>query len=352
MGETWRLLDTGLASAARNIALNRALLEARRANEIGSTLRFLRCTRAALLGYCQSAAQELDLAYCASRDIPVQRRITAGPAMYIDERQLGWELYLHRPDIGNADVQRVVRRVCHAAATALSALGIDARYRRGGEIEVDGRALCTTGCAVDGDAVLLQATLWLDIGGAELARVLRGPPDSRSGRPLPRSVVGLKALLRRAPGIFRVKGNLVEAFESEFGVEFRDAELSLSEQRRFERALRAIDTPEWAELVARPASEKPIVEAVHACAGGALRVAVAYEPSASMIRQVWFSGDFTLKPVRTAADLEAALRDLPVDRLAATIEWFFASRPAEMGLLRPADFLTAVRLALRQPLIA
>ena len=39
MKPTWRVIDTGLRRAAENIALNRALLEARQADEIPSTLR-------------------------------------------------------------------------------------------------------------------------------------------------------------------------------------------------------------------------------------------------------------------------------------------------------------------------
>jgi hypothetical protein len=61
MSEMWRVIDTGLRPAAQNIALNRALLEARQANEIPSTLRFLRFAPSALLGYHQSAEQELNL---------------------------------------------------------------------------------------------------------------------------------------------------------------------------------------------------------------------------------------------------------------------------------------------------
>lgn len=92
MAETWRLLDTGLGSAARNIALNRALLEARQADEIPSTLRFLRFTRSALLGCDQSALQAVNVDYCQLHDIALQRRLTGGPAFYVDEKHLGWEL--------------------------------------------------------------------------------------------------------------------------------------------------------------------------------------------------------------------------------------------------------------------
>lgn len=353
MVESWRLLDTGLASAARNIALNRALLEARRADEIPGTLRFWRCTRAALLGHFQSAEQELDLAWCRSRDIPVQRRITGGPAMYVDETQLGWELYLHRRDIGKADMQQVVRRVCHAAATALSAFGVDARYRRPDEVEIDGRTVCATGCTADGDALLVQAVLWLDIESGDLARVYRGPPAARSGAlSQPARATGLKTALGRGPGVSRVRDNLVEAFESEFGVEFRDGELSLTEQRRCDEALRAVDTPQWVDLVKTPAAERPIAAAFQTVAGATLTAAVAFEPSTGTICRVWLSGDVEIRPARTLRDLEAALRDVPIARLSAKIDWFFRSRPADLGALAPQDFVTVVRRALGQPLVA
>src|SRR5688572_12888388 len=139
MAETWRLLDSGLGSAARNIALSRALLEARAADEIASTLRFTRFARCALLGSHQSAAQELDAAECTAHQAAVQRRITGGAAWFVDERQLGWELYLHRRDVGAGDMNAITKRIAHAAATGLSALGIDARYRSRDEIEVEGR---------------------------------------------------------------------------------------------------------------------------------------------------------------------------------------------------------------------
>jgi lipoate-protein ligase A len=330
--------------------MNRALLEARRRHEIGSTLRFLRCTRAILLGHFQSAQQELDLAHCRSREAVVQRRVTGGRAMYIDEAQLGWELYVHRDDLDTADSQRIVQRVCHAAATGLSALGVDARYRRRDEIEIDGYPVCVAGHAVDGDAVLVQAVLWLDIDAAEVARFFRGPPTALPARAVQPRAVGLKAAMGRAASAHRIRANLVEAFESEFGVEFSDGELGLSEQRRFEEALRAIDTPAWMDLRARPAADKPIREAVHKTKGMLLRAAVACE--SATIREVWISGDFTIIPARTVRDLEAALRDVPVVRAPEKIRWFFSSRPVDLGALSPEDFITALRLALGQPLVA
>src|SRR6059036_1155059 len=114
MARAWRLLDTGLRSAAQNIALDRALLEARRAEEIPTTLRFFRFTPAALLGFHDSAAQTLEVEYCRAAGLVIQRRISGAPARITGPAELEWALYLHRSDLGGTDVRRALRRICHA----------------------------------------------------------------------------------------------------------------------------------------------------------------------------------------------------------------------------------------------
>ena len=107
---TWRIVDTGLRRAAENIALNRALLEARQQGESPSTLRFLRFTPCALLGYHQSAAQELNLDYCLDHGIS---RYQSGQAQYQNKLRLGSKLtanamyFRHR----NPLLQRLLRLV-------------------------------------------------------------------------------------------------------------------------------------------------------------------------------------------------------------------------------------------------
>lgn len=351
--ENWRILDTGLRSAAQNIALNRALLEARQAEEIPSTLRFLRFTPSALLGYHQSAEQELNLDYCRENGVAVQRRITGGGAIYFDETQIGWELYLHRRDVGTGDMQAISKRICHAAATAISALGVDARYRPRNDIEVDGRKISGTGGAFDGDALLFQGTLLIDFDVAKMLRVLRIPAEKLSDKAIASArerVANLKELLGRVPDVALVRRNLAEAFESEFDVEFTEGDLTLSENARYGAALAEIDTPDWINLVARPASDMPMLEAVQKFPGGLLRASVTFDTAAQTLRQVWFTGDVFVNPRRALADLEAALRDLPFDGLERRVEWFFGSRPVDMLSLAPGDFVTVVRMAVKQPL--
>ena len=353
--ESWRVIDTGLRPPAQNIALNRALLEARAAEEIPSTLRFLRFTASALLGYHQSAEQELNLDYCRAHGVAVQRRITGGGAIYFDETQIGWELYLHQRDVGTRDMQAISKRICHAAATAVSALGIDARYRPRNDIEVDGRKISGTGGAFDGDALLYQGTLLIDFDVEKMLRVLRIPAEKLSDKAIASArerVANLKELLGRQPDTATIRQYFVEAFESEFSVEFREGDLTLSEHKRYQAALAEIDTVDWVHLVARPRADMPILEAARKFPGGLLRAAVTYDAVARLIRQVWFTGDIFVSPRRTVADLEAALRDLPLDRLEQRTLAFFASRPADLLGLAPADFVTVLRIAIGEPLLA
>ncbi len=352
--ESWRVLDTGLRPAAQNIALNRALLEARQADEIPSTLRFLRFTPSALLGYHQSAEQELNLDYCKANHIAVQRRITGGGAIYFDETQIGWELYLHKRDVGTTDMQAISKRICHAAATAISALGVDARYRPRNDIEVDGRKISGTGGAFDGNALLFQGTLLIEFDVEKMLRVLRIPAEKLSDKAIASArerVTSLKDLLGRQPDVGQIRRNITEAFESEFNVEFHEDELTLSEHARYQVALREIDTPDWIALASRPAAGMPILEAAQKFAGGLLRVAVIFDTLARTLRQVWFTGDIFVSPRRTIADLEAALRDTPLDKLESRIRVFFADRQVDMLSLTPDDFVTVLRLALKQPLL-
>ena len=145
--DRWRLIDTGLRPAAENIAINRTMLEAHQEGLIPPTLRFLRFLPSALIGFHQSVEQELRADYCAAHGITIQRRLTGGGAIYFDETQIGWELYLDRRRLGTADMQEISRRICEMAAVGIRRLGVDARFRPRNDIEVNGRKISGTGGA-------------------------------------------------------------------------------------------------------------------------------------------------------------------------------------------------------------
>lgn len=355
MGEMWRVVDTGLRSAAQNIALDRALLEARHAEEICSTLRFSRFAPSALLASRQSAAQEFDLDYCSAGKIAVQRRITGGEALFCDGAQLGWALYLHRRDVGTSNQQAIARRICHAAASAVAALGVDARFRARDDIEVDGRRIGSGGGTFDGDALLYQGILQIDLAMGILLRAMRTPAGTCTEQAVAAAgarFTDLKSLLGADPDVALLKRNMIAAFESEFAVEFHDGDLSLTEDARYQRALAETDTPDWIDLMRQPASDIMACAATQKPPAGILSASVVYDRAAQRIKQVWFTHDKDIRPRRAIADLEAVLSDTGLERLERNVQSYFAGRAIELAGLTPADFVAVMRRALNLPLVA
>ena len=355
MQKTWRIVDTGLRRAAENIALNRALLEARQANEAPPTLRFLRFMPSALLGFHQSAEQELNLDYCQAQGITVQRRITGGGAIYFDETQLGWELYLHKRDLECVDMQAISRRICTAAARGIQALGVDAQYRPRNDIEVDGRKISGTGGAFDGDALLFQGTLLIQFDVEKMLRVLRIPAEKLSDKAIASArerVANLADLLGVAPALADVQAQLANAFAQEFDVAFTPGTLTAAEQARFDVALPEIDCEDWVHLLRQPISDRPTLQATLKLPAGLVEVRVNYDAARQRILQLWFSGDFFISPRRTIADLEACLRDSDVHAVQRNVETFFAQRTVDMLGLCAQDFVAVIQSALASKAIS
>ncbi len=347
---SWRVIDSGVRRAAEHFSLNRALLEARRLGG-QSTLRFLQFAPSALLGYHQSALQELELDYCAGHGITVQRRISGGGAIFMDETQLGWELYLDTADVGSRDMTAIAKRICEAAARAVTSLGVDARFRPSNDIEVAGRKISGTSGIFDGDALLYQGTLLVEFDVENMLRILRIPAGMLSDKVAEagKRVVSLSALLGFVPPLDEVKIRLQQSFEKEFGVTFRPGRLTVAELELYEAALPEIDSPEWIHLVGKPRSDLPIREAERTFPGGLLRVALAYDSPGGRIRMACFSGDMSIIPRRTVADLEATLKDAAAADIDGLVQDFFSTHDCDMLGLTPEDFIVVLRQASKSP---
>lgn len=349
MPDTCRLLDSGLHGAAHNIALDRALLAAHRAGQAPDTLHFFRFTPCAVVGYHQSVAQEVHTDYCRAHGIEIQRRLSGGGAVYIDEGQLVWELYLRRARLPGADMRAVAATVCGAVAEALRGLGVDARFRPRNDIEVDGRKLSGTGGVFEGDTILYQGTLLLRFDAERMLRVLRIPAEKHARRGLgsPRErVTSLAELLGEPPPLATVQAALAAAFADTLGVRFAPGRLSAVERAEHARALREIDSPEWVRAVDRSAGEAPQQEVIHRCPAGLIRVGVALDLPRRRLRQAWLSGDFFVRPRRVVADLEAALRNVAMDEVPAIVQAVLGRDGVDLMGLRPADFSVALQRAM------
>ncbi len=246
----WRWLDTGVRGAAENLALNRALTESRRAGESTSTLRFLRFSPSAIVALNGDPARELDLGYCRAQGIEVQRRLTGGGAIYMDEGVLAWELYLDRAEAGAAEMPAIARRICDTLARALGRFSLDARYRAPSDVVVGGRKVSGSGGAIDDEVLAYQGTLLIDFDLDRMLRVLGAMSETKLSATRA-ALADLRGLLGVPPGIEALQAALVEEFAALFGVRMVAGSLGAEELRRAERAREEMTNEAWVHRASR-----------------------------------------------------------------------------------------------------
>jgi lipoate---protein ligase len=348
--KAFRVIDTGLRDARRQIAFDQALIDAHRAGEIPDTIRFLRFPPSALIGRHQALSRELKLDYCRSQGIGTARRITGGGALYFDGGQLGWELVFHRSTLGIATLGDLAREICEAAAAGLSTLGVAARYRPRNDIEIDGRKVGGTGGFFEGDTLFYQGTVLVDLNPQDMIAALNVPQAKLAKRALDSAaqrIVTLKEALGTAPAIARVQDALLQGFAARLGIHPERGDITAAEERRAARCHdEEIGTDEFVSEIDDPEHENDALSGSHTGPGGTITAYARLDgPHLERIREVLFTGDFFVAPPRTVFDLETALRNVPLAEAAAAIQGFFARTPVGLLSVSPADFAAALSAA-------
>ncbi len=354
MSPVFRIIDTGVREGRANIAFDPALIELRQQEKVPDTIRFMRFPPTALIGRHQDLSREINLDYCAEDGVGVVRRVTGGGAIYLDEGQLGWELVFHRSSLGIANLPDLAAAICNAAAAGLRELGVKARFRPRNDIEVDGRKISGTGGFFDGDILIYQGTVLVDMNPAQMVRALRIPAAKVARHDLDSAeqrVVTLKELLGEdLPDMETIKAALIKGFTGMLGItaepgEITDAEESLAKQYFDEE----IGTEEFLREIDNPGSADQLLEGTHTGPGGTINAFVKLEgPTHGRLQRVLITGDFFVTPPRVVFDLEAALLGTRLEDVEAAIRTFFDETDIEMLSVSGDDFVAAVNDALMQ----
>lgn len=321
MAKPFRVIDTGIDDGRRNIAFDQALIDARAAGEVPDTVRFLQFRPTALVGRHQALSREVDLDYCAENDIGIARRITGGGSIFFDEGQLGWELAFHRSTLGMNDLGELAGTICEAAAGGMRKLGVDAQFRPRNDIEVDGRKISGTGGFFDGDVLFYQGTLLIDTNPNVMATALRVPQAKLAKRDLNSAaarVTTLRALLGAdTPDLDAIKKALLDGFAEGLGLDFEPSDVSDAEKSRCEAIFtEEIGTDEFVAEIDDPEADDDLTSASAQTPGGAMTAYVRmHRTGAPRLQQVLITGDFFANPPRVIFDLEARLKDAPIDQI-------------------------------------
>jgi lipoate-protein ligase A len=348
----FRVVDTGVREGRFNIAVDQAMIELHQAGRIPDTFRFMRFPPTALIGRHQALSQEVDVAHCRANGIGIVRRITGGGAIYLDEGQLGWGLVFRRNALGAGSLPELARDICVAVANGLRKLGVEARYRPRNDIEVDGRKISGTGGFFDGETLIYQGTVLVDMDPAAMVAALRVPRAKLEKRQLDSAaqrVVTLRELLGPAtPKLPAIQQALLEAFAERFDVEWAAEDLQEEEVALAWRHHREeIGTEAFVAEIDDPAHDADFASGTHTGPGGTITSYLRLEgPARGRIGQVLITGDFFVAPPRTVLDLEAALRGAYVADATAIIERFFQERTVAALSVGPADFRAALETAI------
>ena len=343
--EEWRLLDTQPMSAARNMALDQVILRARSEDRVPNTLRFMQVRpRAVLVGFHQSVEQEVRLEYCRRNGIEINRRITGGGALFFDESQIGWEIFASRNSPGiPRNVEGLYRKMCEGAVFGLERLGIKARFRPKNDIEVGRRKISGTGGTFEGGAFLFQGTLLVDFDAGAMLRALRIPIEKlkdKEVRSVKRRVTWLSEELGAAPSSPVIKRALAEGFARSLCAHFRPGGLTSYENRLLGSTLPRFSSEDWIYGVRRAPESRLVLKSAQKTKGGLIRVSLVTDPPARRINYALITGDFFAFPKDTIMNLEARLKDLPLDErsIRKAVSAYFDEEAPKIPFTKPDDF--------------
>ncbi|MEW5912681.1 MAG: DUF116 domain-containing protein [Thermodesulfobacteriota bacterium] len=347
----FRLLDTGLMTAAENMALDEVL--ARRAGQGQSppTLRFLRfAPDAALVGYHQEVERELRLDYCQEQGIEINRRLTGGGAILFQSSALGWELVapLGSPPF-QGGFEASLERICTAAAQGVSRLGVQARFRPRNDIEVNGRKVSGTGGVLLEGGALFQGTLLIKNQIERFLKALRVPVEKLKKREID-SLMERVAFLEDLLGpldLEAVKEALAAEFSQSLSLELRPGGLTLGEQAELAKRLPYFRSEQWVRLKSLPSDRPAWLKNIVQTSQGTLRVHLWLDRRGSRVQRALISGDFFCRPQRLVLDLEAALMGVKAKPQAlhqAVLSFLEGARGAFIGI-PPSEVAQAVALA-------
>ena len=354
MSAAFRVIDTGVREGRANIAFDPALIELRQQERVPDTIRFMRFPPTALIGRHQDLSREINIDYCISDGVGIVRRVTGGGAIYLDEGQLGWELVFHRASLGIANLMDVAAAICNAAAAGLRELGVHATFRPRNDIEVDGRKISGTGGFFDGDILIYQGTVLVDMNPAQMVRALNIPAAKVARHDLDTAeqrVVTLKQLLGDdLPDIATIQAALINGFTRTLGITAEPGEITAAEEALAQQYFdEEIGSDEFVHEIDDPAGGDRLLEGTHSGPGGTINAYVKLEgPTLGILQRVLITGDFFVTPPRVVFDLEAALSGTRLDDVEATVRAFFAATAIDMLSADADDFIAAIQDALAQ----
>ena len=345
MKTIFRVIDTGNLSAAENMALDEAMLEARAEGLIPDTIRFLSFNpHAALVGQFQTVEKEIRGDYCRENGIDINRRITGGGALYWGTSDVGWEIFSSREGrFGVSRVEDYYKIFCGAVASGLSSFGVEASFRPRNDIEAGGRKISGSGGTSSGDAFLFQGTLLVDLDMDHMLRSLRVPIEKLSYSEINSLKDRITWLSREAgylPSRDKIIDGLLKGFTSTLGIETYRGELAEKEKDLAASKLKYFGSKKHIYKIKDKKSQY-YLKSITKSHKSVIKCSANIDIKRGMLKNLYFTGDFFVYPQRAIFDLESRLKNISIrDGCAAgIIKDFFKDYPQTISGVNPEELI-------------
>jgi lipoate---protein ligase len=248
VSDVLRVIDFGQVTPLRSQTLWHAIAYGVSAGQ-PATLSFARPSAPYVcLGYHRDVA-ELDEQYCREQSLPVYRRMVGGGPVYLDDRQLFFQVCLPARMVSPSR-RDALRALLEPAAAAFRAVGVAASLDDDGEICLEDRKICGHGAGQIEDAVLVCGNLIEAFDHQRATRVLALPDPVHRAETL--------RLMRRYvtatpanPAAFRAA--LRAAYATALALRPVPGELTGTEQSAVAELDQRFTAPRWLAGSGRPA---------------------------------------------------------------------------------------------------
>ena len=348
MKEKFRLIDTGYLTAAENIALDEAMLQAREEGHVPDTIRFLSFKpHAALVGHFQTVEKELREGFCRDHGIDINRRITGGGALYWNSNDVGWEIFSTNGGPFKASgIEEFYRIFCTAVASGINRFGIRSRFRPRNDIEVEGKKISGSGGTSLKDAFLFQGSLLVDLDIDMMLRCLRVPVEKLSYSEissLKERITWLSREVGRLPARKEIINNILEGFKECLGIEVYRGSLSKKERELFKQKIGYFRSKGHIYRIREKRSQYYLRSMVKT-EKGVIKCSANIDIKRKKLKNLYFTGDFFIYPGRAIFDLESILKNIPIENgnISRIVSDFFKNYPGPVSGVDQADINRAL----------
>ncbi len=250
MTEEWRLLITEGCNAARNMAIDRAVLVANSNGKVPPTVRFYTWSPPAIsIGYFQSLEEEVDINMCKDLGIDYVRRITGGGAVF-HEDELTYSIVV--PEAHNQISKNIMEsysRICGAIIKGLENIGIESEYKPINDIITNGKKISGNAQTRKMKTVLQHGTVITDVNVERMFSVLKVPNEKIKDKMISdvkERVTSVKHVLGKTISFRKISNAMKNGFEKEFNIKLINGNLNKMEKdltKKFE--IECFGLEEW-----------------------------------------------------------------------------------------------------------